>query len=100
MNNTITISKEEYETLKDSAFKLECLKAGGVHNWIYYRESLVDGGYVGNKENSIKPNLSLDKPVAYLTSDGRMLVFADKVDEDDHGMTPLYAKPMIKGIRK
>ena len=88
MNNMITITKEEYEALKDSTFKLECLKAGGVHNWVYYQESLVNGGYLGNKGTGCKP-------LAYLTSDRRMLVFADKVDGDDHGMIPLYVVPDI-----
>lgn len=33
---TVTISKKEYESLKDDSFKLECLEGGGVDNWEGY----------------------------------------------------------------
>jgi hypothetical protein len=36
------------------------------------------------------------EPVAYLTADKRMLVFADRVEADRaYGMTPLYAAPTL-----
>lgn len=39
--------------------------------------------------------VAADKPVAYLTADKRMLVFADRIDADRaFGMTPLYAAPV------
>lgn len=33
---TVTISKKEYESLKDDSFKLQCLENGGVDNWEGY----------------------------------------------------------------
>lgn len=48
---TITISLEEYESLKDDSFKLSCLEAGGVDNWEWYSESLQDGGYFKDDED-------------------------------------------------
>ena len=35
------------------------------------------------------------EPVAYLTADKNMLVFADKVTDMQHLMTPLYAAPPV-----
>lgn len=50
MSEMVTITKEEYEDLKDSAFKLDCLESGGVDNWEWYHESLKEGGYFDNEE--------------------------------------------------
>lgn len=47
---TVTITKEEYESLKDQAFQLSCLEAGGVDNWEYYSDSLREGGYFDNED--------------------------------------------------
>jgi hypothetical protein len=47
---TVTISVEEYESLKDDSFKLSCLKAGGVDNWPGYCDSLSEGGYFEDEE--------------------------------------------------
>ena len=38
----------------------------------------------------------IEKPVAYMTTDKKMLVFADKVLEPE-GMTPLYESPLYDG---
>lgn len=38
----VTITAKEYAELKDAAFKLSCLEAGGVDNWEWYNESLED----------------------------------------------------------
>ncbi len=37
---TVTISKEEYEELKDIALRMRYLEAGGVDNREWYGESL------------------------------------------------------------
>jgi hypothetical protein len=37
---TITISKTEYDRLNDRDLKLSYLEAGGVDNWEWYSESL------------------------------------------------------------
>lgn len=47
---TVTISLEEYESLKDDSFKLCCLEAGGLDNWEWYYDSLKDGGYFTDEE--------------------------------------------------
>ncbi|MBY5849775.1 hypothetical protein HFN51_04285 [Rhizobium leguminosarum] len=47
---TVTITKKEYESLLDDAKWRECLEGGGVDNWSYYHDSLVDGGYFGEEE--------------------------------------------------
>lgn len=39
---TVTLTKKEYWELRRSAFKLDCLEAGGVDNWDWYDESLKD----------------------------------------------------------
>lgn len=39
MNETVTISIEEYEQLLDSAHFLECLQAMGVDNWQGYDDA-------------------------------------------------------------
>lgn len=33
---TVTISKKEYDSLKDDAFRLQCLEGAGVDNWQGY----------------------------------------------------------------
>lgn len=38
--DNITITKKEYESLKQDEFKLQCLEDGGVDNWTWYSESL------------------------------------------------------------
>lgn len=45
IEETVTISKKEYENLKDAQHMLQCLHAGGVDNWEWYSDSLRDGGY-------------------------------------------------------
>ena len=42
-----------------------------------------------------RAKLEKQKPVAYLTADKNMLVFADKVTDMQHLMTPLYAAPPV-----
>jgi hypothetical protein len=37
---TVTISKEEYESLLDDQHKLECLEAAGVDNWQGYSDAM------------------------------------------------------------
>ena len=37
---TVTITKEEYESLQQQAHMLKCLINGGVDNWEWYSESL------------------------------------------------------------
>lgn len=36
MEETITIPKTEYDSLKDDSFKLTCLENAGVDNWDGY----------------------------------------------------------------
>ncbi len=48
---TVTISRREYEDLKDSAFQLQCLEAGGVDNWPYYSDALREGGYFDDEDH-------------------------------------------------
>lgn len=43
-------------------------------------------------------NVSTVQPVAFMTTDKRMLVFADKVG-DDRGMLPLYSKTEITSFK-
>lgn len=50
---TITISKEEYDELKDELLFLECLRNGGVDNWDWYGEALSE--YQRQKENKNDP---------------------------------------------
>ncbi len=38
----VTITREEYETLKRETAKLAALEAGGVDNWEWYGEALAD----------------------------------------------------------
>lgn len=44
-NETITISKKEYESLLDDRKWRIALENGGVDNWDWYTESLQEGGY-------------------------------------------------------
>lgn len=37
---TVTISKKEYDQLLDDAEKLECLEAAGVDNWPGYGDAM------------------------------------------------------------
>ena len=39
---TITISKKEYEELLDSQVFLDCLEAAGVDNWQWYDEAVKE----------------------------------------------------------
>lgn len=39
---TITITKKEYESLQKDSRKLAALEAGGVDNWEWYGESLQE----------------------------------------------------------
>jgi len=39
---TVTITKAEYDRLTDRDFKLTCLENGGVDNWEWYDDSLSD----------------------------------------------------------
>lgn len=47
---TITITKKEYDSLQDDSFWRACLEAGGVDNWSGYHDSLEDGGYFGDED--------------------------------------------------
>ena len=40
IKETITITRKEYDSLKEDSFKLLCLEDGGVDNWDWYSESL------------------------------------------------------------
>ena len=49
MEETVTITKKEYDQLKDDQLKLECLEGVGVDNWCgwddamsFYREQKDD----------------------------------------------------------
>ena len=44
-NETVTISKKEYESLLDDMKWRLALESGGVDNWEWYSESLKEGGY-------------------------------------------------------
>lgn len=44
-NETVTISKKEYESLLDDRKWRLALESGGVDNWEWYSESLDEGGY-------------------------------------------------------
>lgn len=50
MDETVTISKSEYDSLLDSQRMLLALENGGVDNWIWYSESLEE--YWEEKENA------------------------------------------------
>lgn len=43
--DTVTISKEEYESLKEDSLWLSCLESAGVDNWsgYDYARELLDG---------------------------------------------------------
>lgn len=38
--DTVTIPKEEYESLLEASLKLSCLENAGVDNWEWYGEAL------------------------------------------------------------
>jgi len=38
----VTISKAEYESLKDDSWKLQCLEGAGVDNWEGYDYAMVE----------------------------------------------------------
>lgn len=44
-DDTVTISKKVYISLLDDSEKLCCLESGGVDNWVFYHDSLEQGGY-------------------------------------------------------
>jgi hypothetical protein len=44
-NETVTISKKQYESLLDDSKWRLALERGGVDNWEWYYESLQDAGY-------------------------------------------------------
>lgn len=44
---TVTISKKEYDSLLDDRKWRIALESGGVDNWEWYSESLKEGGYYG-----------------------------------------------------
>jgi hypothetical protein len=47
-NETVTISKKEYEDLLDSQLWLDCLESAGVDNWGGYDEAIKE--YRGAKD--------------------------------------------------
>lgn len=51
---TVTISKEEYEKLKDRDLFLSALEYNGVDNWMYYEYALDDFNDMKSKESSDK----------------------------------------------
>lgn len=44
MDEMVTITKSEYNSLLQQAKRLAALEAGGVDNWQWYYDSLRDGG--------------------------------------------------------
>lgn len=48
---TVTITKSEYESLLDDANWRRCLENGGVDNWDWYYDSLKDNGYFEGEED-------------------------------------------------
>jgi hypothetical protein len=40
MNETVTITKEEYERLLEDSEFLNCLRAQGVDNWVGYDDAV------------------------------------------------------------
>lgn len=47
---TVTITRKEYESLLDAANWRRALESGGVDNWEWYFESLEAGGYFDDEE--------------------------------------------------
>lgn len=47
---TVTITKAEYESLLDDQLWRQCLESGGVDNWSYYGDSLHEGGYYAEED--------------------------------------------------
>lgn len=50
MEDIVTLSKSEYESLLDDANWRRCLENGGVDNWEWYHESLKANGYFDEEE--------------------------------------------------
>jgi hypothetical protein len=48
-NETVTISKKEYESLLDDSHKLECLENAGVDNWGGYSDAMEE--YYNGEDN-------------------------------------------------
>jgi len=48
----VTITKAEYDVLKQDQFKLDCLERGGVDNWEWYGEALNEYFEKYNKEDN------------------------------------------------
>lgn len=48
-DESVTITKEEYQQLKDDSLKLSCLYQGGVEDWNWYDEAIEL--YESQKEN-------------------------------------------------
>lgn len=44
-DDSVIISKKEYDQLKRADAELSALHAGGVDNWTWYSESLIDAGF-------------------------------------------------------
>ena len=58
MENTITISKDEYYHLKCSEAELTLLECGGVNNWEGYSDSLSNSyGDIGESLEGIRDRL-------------------------------------------
>lgn len=50
MEDTITISKKEYDSLVEDSDKLRCLENAGVDNWEWYGEAMKEF-YSENEED-------------------------------------------------
>lgn len=48
---TITISKKEYDSLKDDAFCLQCLQNAGVDNWQGYDFAMEEYLQIKNEDS-------------------------------------------------
>lgn len=47
---TVTITRKEYESLLDDRRWRSALESGGVDNWEWYSESLEESGYFDDEE--------------------------------------------------
>lgn len=54
MDGTVTISKDEYLSLRKAELTLNLLEAGGVDNWEWYGESLNPDGEPSFEEKEEK----------------------------------------------
>ena len=63
MNNdeTITISKEEYEELLDSQWRLTCLESAGVDNWSGYYYAMQEYNNGKNEDEEECGTIKLKK---------------------------------------